>query len=491
MQASPFQNRDVHILLQNENGPCPLLAASNCLLLKGLVTLPDRAIRNSVTSLEDITNMLANYALYRQTSQQSTEDEDSFHNQFNLNEFMNYIPNFQYGMDVNPKFTLGCQGYEFTAETSVLSDMLGCKLVHGWLIDPIENESTSIAAGTKSYNELMDRAILGKEAELQVSNLQTEIESLLSHYPHLDDLKTGPPDLVDSSPDIVAFLAAREELLRLKRRQDEAQEIATTSHLIENFFAETSHQLTIYGLEQLHATFSDKEIGILFRNNHFSTIARNGENLYLLVTDLGYANAVNIVWEKLDVVDGDTEFCDSLFKCNTTASIVQAGSTLTPEQLMLASEQNDADFQLALQLSLHGDACTVPTESDKNHSEILSSTVETESREGNGSDGKHVNFQGTVVSIPGGPENARIELGVPVNVYSPSEAADRLLAMQLQENQVGESISNAEDEASINLARQLQRQEEDRFARLNTGRPLQSLSGSNGQVPSSSNCSVM
>jgi ubiquitin carboxyl-terminal hydrolase MINDY-1/2 len=467
--------------LQNENGPCPLLAASNCLLLKGLVTLPDRAMRNGVTSLEDITNMLANYALYRQTSRQSTKEEESFHNQFNLNEFMNYIPNFQYGMDVNPKFTLGCQGYEFTAELSVLSDMLGCKLVHGWLIDPIENESTSIAAGSKSYNELMDRAILGKEAELQVSKLQTEIEKLLVQYPRLGDLYASLPDLLDNFPDSVAFIAAREELLHLKRRLDEAQEIATASHLIENFFAETSHQLTIYGLEQLHASFSDKEIGILFRNNHFSTIARNGENLYLLITDLGYANAVNIVWEKLDVVDGDTEFCDSLFKCNTNTSNIQAGSTLTPEQLMLASGQNDADFQLALQLSLHGDSCTIPSLSGQNHSKILSSTVEKESHEQTGPDVRHVSFQGTVVSIPDGPENTRIELGVPVNISSQSEAADRLLAMQLQEIQDGDPISNSGDEASINLARQLQQQEEDRFARLNISRPPQP----------SSNCSVM
>lgn len=483
-----MENRDVHILLQNENGPCPLLAASNCLLLEGLVTLPDRAVRNSVTSLEDITNMLANYAMQRQTSRQSSEIEVSIHNQFSLNEFMNYIPNFQYGMDVNPKFTLGCQGYELTAELCVLGDMLGCKLVHGWLLDPVENEAIFVAAGAKSYNELMDRAILGKEAELLVSQLQTDIDKILLQYPILIDMNTDRPDLLDSSPDAVALITAQQQLLRLKKEQDEAQEIATASHIIDNFLAETSHQLTIYGLEQLHATFRDKEIGILFRNNHFSTLVKNGESLYLLITDLGYANAVNVVWEKLDVVDGDTEFCDSLFKCNRNIANIQVGSTQTPEQLTLTSGQNDADFQLALQLSLHGADCTIPSESYNGPIQMLSSSSEYKSNER--SERLCVSFSGTIVSIPDSPHHARVELGVPVNNSSQSEATDHLLAMQLQESHISESI-NAADEASIKLARQLQQQEDDRFARLNVSRPPQPPSRSNGQVQPSSNCSIM
>lgn len=102
-----MQNRNVSILLQNENGPCPLLAASNCLLLRGSVTLPAHARRNGVTSLEDITNMLANHAIQLQTttntSTTSEADEPSLvvsdaQSQFFLNELMHYIPKFQYGM---------------------------------------------------------------------------------------------------------------------------------------------------------------------------------------------------------------------------------------------------------------------------------------------------------------------------------------------------------------------------------------------------------
>jgi ubiquitin carboxyl-terminal hydrolase MINDY-1/2 len=97
------QNRDVPILLQNENGPCPLLAASNCLLLRGSVTLPAHAIRNNVTSLEDITNMLADYAMTRASSSESNNGSDAFvpndaHDQFLLDELLRYIPKFQDGM---------------------------------------------------------------------------------------------------------------------------------------------------------------------------------------------------------------------------------------------------------------------------------------------------------------------------------------------------------------------------------------------------------
>lgn len=455
----------MHILLQNENGPCPLLAASNCLLLKGLLTLPPRAIRNGVTSLDDITNMLANFAMHTQQQQQnqhtpsktSEEFSSSFlqndtQNQFSLNEFMTYIPNFQYGMDVNPKFTVGCQGYEYTAELSVLSDMLGCKLLHGWLIDPIQDEATAIAVGNKSYNELVERAIVGKDAEMDVSKIQVQIEEILYQYPHIDNM---PIDDDDDVQEDKALVNVRDNLSKLRKQQNDLQDVAIAVQLIETFLADSSHQLTTYGLEQLHTTIRDREICIMFRNNHFSTITRHGDNLYLLVTDLGYANTSRIVWEKLDVVDGDTEFCDSFFICNPSMASMeeQSGPTLTPEQMMATSGQNDVDYQLALQLSM---------QVDNNNN----STVDTSTMDGYGSNPTCSNVSnGTIVALPTLPANSRIEVGVPLSKRntntseSDQEAMDRLLALQLQQERIP-ILNNENDEAaSLWLARQLQEEE--------------------------------
>jgi hypothetical protein len=78
--------------------------------------------------------------------------------------------------------------------------------------------------------------------------------------------------------------------------------------------------------------------------------------LYLLVTDLGYANTPDIVWEKLDVIDGDTELVNSEFlRAGEQASLsdsLLSGPTLSPEQLLAQASQTDADYHLALHLSM-------------------------------------------------------------------------------------------------------------------------------------------
>ena len=71
--------------MQNENGPCPLLAASNALLLRGTINLPSACIRSGAASLEEVINMLAEKAMtYKQedtttstTTAASTKDNNT------------------------------------------------------------------------------------------------------------------------------------------------------------------------------------------------------------------------------------------------------------------------------------------------------------------------------------------------------------------------------------------------------------------------------
>ena len=42
--------------------------------------------------------------------------------------------------------------------------------------------------------------------------------------------------------------------------------------VIENFLERSASQLTYHGLSELVISMEDDEIGVLFRNNHFSTI---------------------------------------------------------------------------------------------------------------------------------------------------------------------------------------------------------------------------
>jgi hypothetical protein len=73
-----------------------------------------------------------------------------------------------------------------------------------------------------------------------------------------------------------------------------------------------SSQLTIYGLMKLHE-LKNGSLSILFRNNHFSTLCKYQDQLYCLVTDEGYKNKPDIVWEKIQDEEGDTLLCKGDF----------------------------------------------------------------------------------------------------------------------------------------------------------------------------------
>ena len=159
-----------------------MLAAANALLLRGVTSLAPECIRNGVASIDDVVNMLANRALMRssevggssiadgggifssdvvagtengwttvlpknnsnecnKTEMTQPSMSESSHNEYHLNEVLSLLPNLQHGMDVNPKFTLGPTGVEYTNSLAAF-DYLGVELVHGWLLDPQDVEAS-------------------------------------------------------------------------------------------------------------------------------------------------------------------------------------------------------------------------------------------------------------------------------------------------------------------------------------------------------------
>jgi hypothetical protein len=270
--------------------------------------------------------------------------------------------------------------------------------------------------------------------------------------------------------------------------------------------------------------------------------------LYLLVTDLGYANTPDIVWEKLDVIDGDTELVNSEFmRAGDQTSVKDSylgGPTLSPEQLLAQSSQSDADYHLALHLSLH-DQNTSAASSRANSSvlddeegKLMAAATEESLRSYHGISSNsssdplkrpqdktiELANAGTLVALPPLPSlggesqapsgagascNGTVAVGIPLaaNVIGPvdlvnrhdadvrSQAsitgitqaqrpeynapecmsqhdADRLLAMQLQ---------NEQEEASVQLARKLQAEENERQRRLHLEAPRATSTNSRPQ----------
>lgn len=114
-------------------------------------------------------------------------------------------------------------------------------------------------------------------------------------------------------------------------------------------------QLTAFGLLRLREKLLHNKFSILFRNDHFSTLFKYEDRLYTLVTDFGYKNCKDIVWQSLDSVDGS---CDAFFAGNFSAAEVNGQQLSTDIErdfgtgnlLLEEIQQIENDKELAKQL---------------------------------------------------------------------------------------------------------------------------------------------
>lgn len=239
------------IITQNENGPCPLLAIVNVLLLQRRIRIPSpQEIVTSGQLMEYIGD-----CILEESPKQLSEGAQLNYEQ-NMHDAIAIMNKLQTGLDVNVKFT-GVSDFEFTPECIVF-DLLSIGLYHGWLVDP-QNTEIASAIGSLSYNQLVEKIIASKQdgAETQLVS-----EGLIS----------------------------------------------------EAFLEQTASQLTYHGLCELNSQLQDDHLCVFFRNNHFSTFHKHKDELFLLVTDQGFLTEDRVIWESLSSVDGDSYFVDAEFR---------------------------------------------------------------------------------------------------------------------------------------------------------------------------------
>ncbi|KAL1547556.1 ubiquitin carboxyl-terminal hydrolase MINDY-1-like [Salvia divinorum] len=129
--------------------------------------------------------------------------------------------------------------------------------------------------------------------------------------------------------------------------------------IIKNFMKNSASQLTVYGLFCLQDQVKERELSVFFRNNHFNTMFKYEGELYILATDQGYLNQPDLVWEKLNEVNGDTVYMTGNFKqfkmdehSSSTWDEQNARATTADYLASIDSSEPNTSFNSDLQLAI-------------------------------------------------------------------------------------------------------------------------------------------
>ncbi|KAI3317512.1 hypothetical protein HD806DRAFT_541142 [Xylariaceae sp. AK1471] len=283
------------ILVQNANGPCPLVALVNALTL---TTPADQANTNLVETLrsrEQISlSFLLEAVLDELISSRHTESDKPLPD---LSELYAFLQGLHTGMNVNPRFIPTPEAVAADKRTSLshahpsgrdfsipgtfektrdmeLYATFSIPLIHGWLPSRDDPVYDALGRQASSYDDAQNLLFREEELEDKFSNSQTGL--------------TG-------------------------EEQQLYQDIIT----IKSFLSMTATQLTPSGLEVITKCIKPGDVSILFRNDHFSTLYRHPQTLqlYTLVTDAGYYTHDEVVWESLVDVRGErAEFFSGDFR---------------------------------------------------------------------------------------------------------------------------------------------------------------------------------
>ncbi|CDY41266.1 BnaA01g12730D [Brassica napus] len=196
-----FRKRDRQIVLQNENGPCPLIAICNVLLLRNEMNLyPDRFQVPQERLLSLVADVLFD----------NDDDEYTENQQQRIADAINLLPRLADGINVNIRFRR-IDDFESTPELAIF-DLLSIPLYHGWIVDPQDFE-TANAIGCKSYNDLM--------TGLVTLETQTKTRAFADSTPtYAEHSQLGRGDIEEERVLLRALRLSEREKLGIDARRD-------------------------------------------------------------------------------------------------------------------------------------------------------------------------------------------------------------------------------------------------------------------------------
>ncbi|KAJ2745450.1 hypothetical protein GGI20_002157 [Coemansia sp. BCRC 34301] len=308
--------REAKIVTQNENGPCPLIALVNVLTLttSSGFTIGGSPNKRTTTD-EELVSLLANHLLQRTEPppDSSNETGHSVPAEHDVNAVLSLLPTLSKGLDVDLQFS---HIYDFgVTPASLLFRAFAVDLVHGWVVDPKEEQEVA--------------AILLRDCR---NSYEGAVEFIFAADVLCGGKVVGRSKMADGTQ-----TGSVADALRLSEWMDM-----------------NATQLTDCGLHGLGTLLPPNHLCVLFRNNHFSTLFRRSTGeLYILCTDDVVASDERIVWETLsDVRQASSRFLDSQFQ--PLSKQIVAGSREQTEDYVCekeGSEQIDEDYALALRLN--------------------------------------------------------------------------------------------------------------------------------------------
>lgn len=280
---SPYEQR-LPILLQDKNGPCPLIALVNTLILADDVAKRTLGLQETATVTDEDDGEIGIRA-----GSSSSKDMDIIRtaDPFQLDvsqlrrllsvsvgasveislvltclgdllldiptlstqvvyELLEILPLLHTGLDVNPNLATG--GFDTDEMAAQIFLAFGLNFVHGWCRSP-------------NGNSRVDAVF----AELQT------------------------------------FEAIQEYLLTLPG-------LALVKADVERWIRENPTQLTEAGLGRIEGRMGPDTLAIFFRNNHFLTLYKaENHGLYLLLTDDSFLRRPAYVWQSLNSVSGSED----------------------------------------------------------------------------------------------------------------------------------------------------------------------------------------
>lgn len=259
------------VLTQNLNGPCPLLALVNALVLSTPANL-ETALVETLRTRETVSLGLLLDAVFEELM--SGRRGDAAQELPDVSELYKFLLALHTGLNVNPMFVRDDNSLvgptSLTNQAGAFEDTQDMKLyrtfniplMHGWLPET------------------------GTDAHAAFSRIATSYET--SQFVQFQE------------EELNAKLGAGESL------NEDEQQLFTDIHAIKEFLMRWPTQLTDFGLQVIRESLKAGQVAILFRNDHFSTLYKNPRNgqLVTLVTDQGYSSHDEIVWESLTDVNG-------------------------------------------------------------------------------------------------------------------------------------------------------------------------------------------